>query len=644
MNWANYLIQINLYLILFYGFYLLLLKNETFFNLNRTYLVGSAFFAIITPLLRANWVKVLFITDKVQTSWANVNVVVMQGFASPIAKDNTWVVGDYLTLAYLAIVFFLIVRLIIRLVKLSKLLKSEHILEAFSFFKKININPALPHQAQIEKHELIHAKQLHSADVIFFELLSVFNWFNPICYLYKKSIKHIHEFIADEAAVKMSESKSEYAMLLFSKNFGLNPKQLTNNFFNQSLLKRRIKMLQKPKSRKTAILKYGLSVPLFLLAIILSSAKISENKTIDKIATTVKPKQDISEIIAPKAMIDLVSKPTKNELKINKEGDFIAFKKYLAQNLKYPTEAKESKLAGKVAVEFNVKNGGKIDGVVAKTMNDNSLGQESMKAVYSYPEKLNVEAGTYTIFINYVLEGSDIKALDNTNELGIIKNYIGELVVTAFAKEKNTQINEVKVRGTAKEQDEIYQNVEVLPSFPGGLVAFGKFLGDNLKYPQKARDAKIEGRVYCQFVVEKDGSLNDIKIARGIGGGCDEEAVRVLAISPKWNPGVQNGEKVRVSYTVPIFFQMNPGSLNSVKKNLTPEQIQKNRESIDAILDRKVLMVIDGVEIDRSTKPLNDLIKPGDIESMNVLKGESAIKKYGDKGINGVIEITTKKK
>ncbi|MBU0696173.1 MAG: TonB family protein [Bacteroidetes bacterium] len=113
-------------------------------------------------------------------------------------------------------------------------------------------------------------------------------------------------------------------------------------------------------------------------------------------------------------------------------------------------------------------------------------------------------------------------------------------------------VNQEKTEDT----NQIFTNVEVLPTFPGGLEQFGKFLSKNLRYPPIARDNGIQGRVFCNFVVEKDGSLTDIKVVRGIGGGCDEEAVRVLKSSPKWNPGVQNGRNVRVSYTIPIFFQL----------------------------------------------------------------------------------------
>jgi beta-lactamase regulating signal transducer with metallopeptidase domain len=200
MNWANYLIQINLYLMLFYCFYLIFLKNETFFTLNRVYLVGSAFFSALIPLIQTEWVKSLFITEKVQDGWQNVNFAVMQGFSSPIQEESTWALGDFLTLIYIVIVIALIVRLGVKLYRIKLMFSSENHPEAFSFFRRIRVNEDLPQKEQIQKHEQTHAQQLHSADVLFFEVLSIINWFNPVVYLYKKSIRQIQEFIADDQA------------------------------------------------------------------------------------------------------------------------------------------------------------------------------------------------------------------------------------------------------------------------------------------------------------------------------------------------------------------------------------------------------------------------------------------------------------
>jgi TonB family protein len=99
-------------------------------------------------------------------------------------------------------------------------------------------------------------------------------------------------------------------------------------------------------------------------------------------------------------------------------------------------------------------------------------------------------------------------------------------------------------------------SVEVAPEFPGGQKAFGKFLGSNIRYPESARENNIQGKVYIGFVVEKNGELSDLKIIKGIGGGCDEEALRVLKNSPNWKPGMSEGKPVRTSYTFPVTFQI----------------------------------------------------------------------------------------
>lgn len=104
--------------------------------------------------------------------------------------------------------------------------------------------------------------------------------------------------------------------------------------------------------------------------------------------------------------------------------------------------------------------------------------------------------------------------------------------------------------------DQVFQVVEVDPEFPGGMEALIKYLSENIKYPEQAKKDKIQGKVYISFVVEKDGSVADAKVLRGIGGGCDEEALRVVNAMPKWEPGKQKGTPVRVQYNLPIVFKL----------------------------------------------------------------------------------------
>ena len=117
---------------------------------------------------------------------------------------------------------------------------------------------------------------------------------------------------------------------------------------------------------------------------------------------------------------------------------------------------------------------------------------------------------------------------------------------------QNANSNEIK-----NEEDVVYTIVEDMPYFPGGEAALFKFLGENIKYPKEAKDAEIEGVVYITFIVKKDGEVGGVKVLKGIGGGCDEEALRVVNMMPTWKPGVQKGKPVDVQYNLPIRFKLN---------------------------------------------------------------------------------------
>lgn len=106
------------------------------------------------------------------------------------------------------------------------------------------------------------------------------------------------------------------------------------------------------------------------------------------------------------------------------------------------------------------------------------------------------------------------------------------------------------------EEEEIFMLVESAPEFPGGDEARVRFLSENLKYPQMAKESGIQGTVYITFVVEKDGRVTDVRILRGIGGGCDEEALRVVRMMPRWKAGEQRGRPVRVQFNLPVKFTL----------------------------------------------------------------------------------------
>jgi periplasmic protein TonB len=116
-------------------------------------------------------------------------------------------------------------------------------------------------------------------------------------------------------------------------------------------------------------------------------------------------------------------------------------------------------------------------------------------------------------------------------------------------------VKEMEAEESAEEV-QIFMVVESMPAYPGGEAELYKFLAENIKYPQMAKESGIQGRVFVTFVVERDGSVTDVRVLRGIGGGCDEEAIRVVQNMPKWTPGKQRGKSVRVQYNLPVKFTL----------------------------------------------------------------------------------------
>lgn len=106
------------------------------------------------------------------------------------------------------------------------------------------------------------------------------------------------------------------------------------------------------------------------------------------------------------------------------------------------------------------------------------------------------------------------------------------------------------------DEDIIVDVAEIMPEFPGGMAALMKYLGTNIKYPTISQEMGSMGRVIVQFVVDKDGTITNPTVARGVDAYLDKEAIRVVSSMPKWKPGVQNGKKVRVKYTVPVVFRL----------------------------------------------------------------------------------------
>lgn len=254
----------------------------------------------------------------------------------------------------------------------------------------------------------------------------------------------------------------------------------------------------------------------------------------------------------------------------------------------------------------------------------------------------------------------------------ITASYIGlesfTIGVSKSFSEKNEYILALP-KETEGELDpnKVFDVVEQMPQFPGGTGKLFEYLAKNVRYPKEAEDICAQGRVIATFVVEKDGSVSNAKVVRSIDPVLDAEALRVINGMPNWNPGMQNGEPVRVKYTVPISFRLQGGGaiheekekhanqlgetvvvgygrddskLVSEVKNVVVKTVDNAPLKLGLSNEKGIVYVVNGQLITDSKKIE---VQTSDIESIHILKNKEAIEKYGEKAKNGVIIITTKK-
>jgi hypothetical protein len=262
MTWLYYLAEANLYLGVFYLAYCLFLNKETYYTINRVYLLFTCAIAFLLPLIQLNFLKPVVYATTGSTY-------------IPVAdKSFTW--QDGLLYSYLTGVTIFTIQFAIKLYQLQKLAQlkpsyssSDYQLiclegstTAFSFFNYLFIGTEAAEPELITRHELVHIRQKHSADVILLELLKIINWFNPAIYLLQNSLKAVHEYIADEQTALITPDPVSYSTFLVNNAYGISGPTFTHSFFNYNLLKKRIIMLHQKRSGSLARLKYLIAVPL----------------------------------------------------------------------------------------------------------------------------------------------------------------------------------------------------------------------------------------------------------------------------------------------------------------------------------------------------------------------------------------------
>ena len=364
-NIALYLLQSSICLIVFYVIYWFFLRKDTFFNVNRFLLTGSIVFSLTMPLFDFSLSKGMvgsyyYILESIDIT-ANGNSISGWNINFNQLLATVYITGFIIFslrfLVQLLQIYFLVKRYGITSREGLKFVFLDRTYNPFSFFDIIFLNKKDIHKDDIDSivaHEHVHVKQMHTVDLMIIELATIILWFNPFVWFYRYSIETLHEFLADEGVVLNGFDKINYQKLMLAQCVGVQVNNLTNNF-NHSLIKRRIQMLSKSKSKKAALLKMLIILPitLFLTILFAFNWRAGEVKYLDNYnnnSTNILSSQlkDTSKIYESVEMAPEY---------IGGQSEMITF---ILKNLVYPESAKKEGATGTVYVQFVIEKDGSV--------------------------------------------------------------------------------------------------------------------------------------------------------------------------------------------------------------------------------------------------------------------------------------------
>ncbi|MCR8873204.1 M56 family metallopeptidase [Phocaeicola barnesiae] len=627
-----YILKSSLCLALFYLFYRLLLSKETFHRFNRIALLGVMLISCLLPLVRVtvdratvvNTSVMLVEKDMLMYPW-EMQTVVQEEAAFP------W--REWLVAVYLLGIFFFLLRNLWSLVRMLYLIRHSRCRQMengiclvihqagfapFSWMKYIVISQTDLDEngTDILIHEEAHIRNRHSWDLLLVELCVWLQWFNPAAWLLKQELQNVHEYEADEAVLRQGIDAKRYQMLLIKKAVGARLYSIANSF-NHSSLKKRITMMIRKKSNPWARAKYLYVLPLAAVTVAaFARPEISE------------PLDEISSV----KVNDLSAITGKN----SPENLSVAATSAADVTLKMKvTDQSGSPIVGASVLIVNSTSGTLTDSEGNFTL---KVGDDQRISV-SYIDMKSVELSVKECLEKQIKEVRLTSDADSGPQLTVVSQS------SESASQKAPQHN---TTSEPQNTEEVFMVVENMPEFPGGLNACLKFLADHVAYPKEAAEKKIQGRVIVQFVVMKDGSIANARVIRSVDPLLDAEALRVIGLMPKWKPGTQRGQAVNVKFTMPITFRLDKDSTD-MQPALVGKVIEisgatrENNQKAFHFPDGKEtpLVVVDGEEISVSSL---EKLSSDTFESINVFKGETAINRFGEKGKNGVLLITTKKK
>jgi TonB family protein len=470
---VNFILESGISLSFMAMVYVIFLRKETFFRLNRLFLLGSILFSVVLPLLKLRVYdpRPVMLPEVTVTPYRNVlEVVTVYGHDLSVTVEQAVLSANLLTWIYLAGVVFFLGRFSIRILGIVVLIHRHPVRKQdrfrlvfldkagspYSFLNYIFVNRSLQNSEdfhQMMAHEMEHAKQGHSLDVLLLELLTVFQWFNPFMWMLRHSIRENHEFLADRAVLDSGISPGYYKKLLLSQFAG--GQLLLTNHFSYSIIKKRMKMMSKIKSSRIANVKVTLGVIIaFALIIVFAceqkeSTDVQSEKNGDQSLKVILLDQDEDALFRFEGSAENLNR-IRNAFFTSKEFGFksdslgnlllvktavekfvpdsggqvfyvveqmpqypggeAALRNFIAQNVDYPDDAAKKGIQGKVYINFWVSQEGKVTNARVVRGIDPALDLEALRVVNSMPEwqpgynRGNPVNVSYTVPINFALK------------------------------------------------------------------------------------------------------------------------------------------------------------------------------------------------------------------------------------------------
>ena len=569
----------------FYFCYRLLMERDTMHRLNRIVLLSSILFSLVLPLCVITLHKTIEVEQTPVIDTAEL-VITELGTVSPDLE--TAPSEESVNLLQPSIIFVIfIIGLVCRLLYIAKsywqlcrMIKysEQHSLEdgvtlavvdlsvaPFSWMHTIVLSRIDYEECNpsILAHERGHILQHHSWDIVFVEVLTALQWFNPVVWLLRRDLRTIHEYEADASVLSSGSDVSQYIQLLMRKAMGTKACALANGI-NNSTIKKRINMMLHNKSPRRNSLKLLALLPIVGVTLALNAETVTDvvykNDEPQKQVPVKKGKRNATIKTGSNQginIIEIVEPKSDDELKT------------------YETTLGESEPNVAVLI-LNTKKKGEEPLLIV----DNKIA--TIEQVRALPRDAVASVGTMR----------EEAAISSYGE----KAKYGALIITTVKHQKEIYNEQIS-------QPDVFDKVDEAPQFPGGMAGIMQYLSSNIRYPEDAREAGTQGRVIVSFVVEKDGSISNAKVAKPTYSSLDEEALRVVSAMPNWMPGKQNGEAVRVKYSVPVSFRLGNKEIPNVKGTATPsiKGSATPAESAEGMtgIDENGKILINGKEVKR---------------------------------------------